>query len=97
MTPQRTIEKTASLEGVGLHKGTPSKILFHPAEANHGIVFRRVDLPGQPLIPARLENVRHAHRGTTIGAGDAVIHTVEHLLAAVVGLGIDNLLIDRRR
>jgi UDP-3-O-[3-hydroxymyristoyl] N-acetylglucosamine deacetylase/3-hydroxyacyl-[acyl-carrier-protein] dehydratase len=94
MTLQQTIATTSALEGIGLHKGTPSRLLFRPAESNHGIVFRRMDLPDQPVIPAKLENVRQAHRGTTIGVGNAVVHTVEHVLAAVVGLGIDNIIIE---
>lgn len=94
MNKQTTIERTVKLAGKGLHKGNPSVIVFLPAEANHGIVFRRSDLPEQPLISATLGNVQHAHRGTTIGRAGAVVHTVEHVLASVMGLGIDNVLIE---
>jgi UDP-3-O-[3-hydroxymyristoyl] N-acetylglucosamine deacetylase/3-hydroxyacyl-[acyl-carrier-protein] dehydratase len=67
---------------------------FKPAPADHGIVFCRVDLPGKPLIPADVDHVVDVSRGTTIAIGNARVHTVEHALAAMVGLGIDNLLIE---
>jgi UDP-3-O-[3-hydroxymyristoyl] N-acetylglucosamine deacetylase / 3-hydroxyacyl-[acyl-carrier-protein] dehydratase len=91
---QRTIEKVVRLEGVGLHTGNPSTIEFHPAAADHGIRFVRRDLEGAPEIPALVDLVTDISRGTTISHGGASVHTVEHVLAAVVGLEIDNVRIE---
>lgn len=91
---QKTIAQEASLSGVGLHTGSLTTLTFKPAPANHGIVFCRVDLPGKPLVPADVDHVVDVSRGTTIGIGAAHVHTVEHALAAMVGLGIDNLYIE---
>ena len=88
---QNTIAKEVELEGVGLHTGNKSKISFRPAPANTGIRFFRSDLPGVPMIPARLDFVLTTVRGTNLGLGDAKVHTVEHVLSACTGLGIDNL------
>ena len=67
---------------------------FKPAPANHGIRFQRVDLPGDPVVGALVENVQDTQRGTTIGEGAAVVHTVEHVLSTLAGLEIDNVLIE---
>ncbi|MBU1095570.1 MAG: UDP-3-O-[3-hydroxymyristoyl] N-acetylglucosamine deacetylase [Ignavibacteriae bacterium HGW-Ignavibacteriae-2] len=91
---QRTIDKTSSISGVGLHTGTSCTMTFKPAPENFGIKFIRVDLGGSPEIPATADYVVDTSRGTTIGIGDARVHTVEHVLAAVVGLQIDNLRIE---
>jgi len=88
--PQTTIAEEVRLEGVGLHTGNPSRITFRPAPANAGIRFFREDLPGCPMIPARLGFVVTTVRGTNIGLGEAKVHTVEHVLSALTGLGIDN-------
>lgn len=88
---QTTIEKEVSLEGIGLHTGNRSRVTFRPAPANTGVRFFRSDLPGCPMIPARLGFVVATVRGTNIGIGEARIHTVEHVLSAVTGLGIDNI------
>ena len=88
---QATVASTISLEGIGLHTGNPSRITFRPAPANAGIRFFREDLPGCPVIPARLGFVVATVRGTNIGLGEAKVHTVEHVLSAVTGIGIDNL------
>ncbi|MFA5138526.1 MAG: UDP-3-O-acyl-N-acetylglucosamine deacetylase [Elusimicrobiota bacterium] len=88
---QNTIQKETGLEGVGLHTGNPSRIIFRPAPPNTGIRFFRSDLPDCPMIPARLSCVVATVRGTNLGLGDAKVHTVEHVLAAVTGVGIDNL------
>jgi UDP-3-O-acyl N-acetylglucosamine deacetylase len=88
---QNTIERETRLQGVGLHTGNPSRITFRPAPPNTGIRFFRSDLPGCPMIPARLSCVVATVRGTNLGLGDAKVHTVEHVLAAVTGTGIDNL------
>ncbi|MDE1975930.1 MAG: UDP-3-O-acyl-N-acetylglucosamine deacetylase, partial [Elusimicrobia bacterium] len=87
---QTTIERETSLEGVGLHTGNRSKLTFRPAPANAGIRFFRTDLPGTPMIPARLHFVVTTVRGTNLGLGEAKVHTVEHVLSALTGVGIDN-------
>jgi UDP-3-O-[3-hydroxymyristoyl] N-acetylglucosamine deacetylase / 3-hydroxyacyl-[acyl-carrier-protein] dehydratase len=89
---QRTIKKTATYSGIGLHTGNKTSITFMPAPANSGIVFKRVDIKDSPKIPADVEHVIDISRGTTIGIGDVKIHTVEHVLAAISGLEIDNIL-----
>lgn len=91
---QRTIAKEVSMKGTGLHTGTECKLTFKPAPENHGIKFVRADLGGKPEIAAIADNVIDVSRGTTIGIGDAKIHTVEHVLAAIVGLQIDNVIIE---
>ncbi len=91
---QRTIKQPISLSGIGLHTGNESKLTFRPAPVNTGIRFIRVDLPGQPEIPADIEHVVDISRGTTIGINDTKIHTVEHVLAAIFGLEIDNIFVE---
>lgn len=91
---QRTIAKAVSMEGTGLHTGTTCTMTFKPAPENFGIRFVRTDLGGNPEIPAIADNVIDVSRGTTIGIGDAKVHTVEHVLAAIVGLQIDNIIIE---
>lgn len=88
---QTTIAQEISLEGVGLHTGCKTQLTFRPAPANTGIRFFRTDLPGTPMIPARLAFVVATVRGTNIGLHEAKVHTVEHVLSAATGLGIDNL------
>ncbi len=88
---QATIKHEVELEGIGLHTGNKSKITFRPAPANTGIRFFRSDLPGIPMIPARLGFVVTTVRGTNLALGDARVHTVEHVLSACTGLGIDNI------
>ena len=90
---QRTINEEGNLEGIGLHTGKKSKLKFVPAIINHGIKFQRIDLDGMPIVDADVNNVIAVERGTTIKQNDATISTVEHLLAAIVGLQIDNILI----
>lgn len=90
---QRTINNEGSIEGIGLHSGKKSTIKFIPALINHGIKFQRVDIDGMPIINADVDNVIAVERGTTIKQNDATVSTVEHLLAAIVGLQIDNILI----
>ncbi|MHB1687207.1 MAG: bifunctional UDP-3-O-[3-hydroxymyristoyl] N-acetylglucosamine deacetylase/3-hydroxyacyl-ACP dehydratase [Ignavibacteriaceae bacterium] len=91
---QRTIAKPVSMSGTGLHTGTSCTMTFKPAPENYGIKFVRVDLGGAPEIPAIADNVVDVSRGTTLGIGEAKVHTVEHVLAAVVGLQIDNIIIE---
>ncbi len=91
---QRTIAKPVSLSGIGLHTGTSCTMTFKPAKENYGIRFVRTDLGGNPEITAVADNVVDISRGTTLGIGEAKVHTVEHVLAAVVGLQIDNIIIE---
>jgi UDP-3-O-[3-hydroxymyristoyl] N-acetylglucosamine deacetylase len=89
---QRTIRRPTSLEGVGLHSGKPARITLRPAPPHSGIVFR-VAGHDEP-IPATPDNVVDSHYATTVGRNGTRVQTVEHLLAAAAGLGIDNLLVD---
>jgi UDP-3-O-[3-hydroxymyristoyl] N-acetylglucosamine deacetylase/3-hydroxyacyl-[acyl-carrier-protein] dehydratase len=91
---QRTVKHVSKLEGVGLHTGNSSTIEFHPAPENYGIRFIRRDLPGAPEIEAVADHVTDISRGTTLSVGDASVHTVEHVLAAVAGLEFDNVRIE---
>ena len=91
---QRTIKKVTSVKGTGLHTGNEVTLTFNPAPAGHGIKFRRVDLDDQPMIDADVMNVVETARGTTLQQNGAAINTCEHVLAAVRGMGIDNLIID---
>jgi UDP-3-O-[3-hydroxymyristoyl] N-acetylglucosamine deacetylase/3-hydroxyacyl-[acyl-carrier-protein] dehydratase len=91
---QHTLKSEVSFEGVGLHTGEISRIIFKPAPENHGFVYKRMDLPDQPLVPANIDYVTEQERGTTLGIGDVKIHTVEHSLAALAGLQIDNVLME---
>ncbi len=94
LVQQRTIRQPVTMHGVGLHTGAPSTMTFRPAPENYGIRFRRVDMGGSPEIPADVDHVVDVARGTTLGVGEARVHTVEHVLAALVGLQVDNVLID---
>jgi UDP-3-O-[3-hydroxymyristoyl] N-acetylglucosamine deacetylase/3-hydroxyacyl-[acyl-carrier-protein] dehydratase len=91
---QRTIRREARVSGVGLHTGNRSNLVFRPAAAGTGIVFVRTDLPGAPRIPADVTHVVGLDRGTSLGTDGAKVHTVEHVLAAVTALGIDNLIVE---
>jgi UDP-3-O-[3-hydroxymyristoyl] N-acetylglucosamine deacetylase/3-hydroxyacyl-[acyl-carrier-protein] dehydratase len=91
---QRTISKEVALDGVGVHSGESASLTFRPAEPDTGIRFRRVDLDGEPEIPADLDHVVETELGTTLGAGEAKVLTVEHLLASLAALSIDNVMID---
>ncbi len=87
---QRTIKEPVQFSGVGLHTGNPSTITFHPAPENYGYKFVRLDVPNSPEIPALVDNVVDIARGTTLAVDGVQVHTVEHVLAALVGLQIDN-------
>ena len=91
---QTTISSSISLEGVGIHTGKDVKLTFNPAEPDTGYVFKRVDLKGQPLIEALSKYVVNTHRGTTLEKRGIKLKTIEHVLAALVGLEIDNVLIE---
>ncbi|HRE66725.1 MAG TPA: bifunctional UDP-3-O-[3-hydroxymyristoyl] N-acetylglucosamine deacetylase/3-hydroxyacyl-ACP dehydratase [Cyclobacteriaceae bacterium] len=90
---QQTIKKSVTLSGVGLHTGVQTNMTFLPAKPNHGIKFQRIDLPGMPIIDADCDRVVDVSRGTTIEQSGARVSTIEHTLAALVGLEIDNVLI----
>mgnify|MGYP001590597720 FL=1 len=94
MERQKTIAREASFSGIGLHTGNLTTITFKPAPPNSGITFIRADLPDRPAIKADVDNVVDVSYGTTIGINGVKVHTVEHVLAAIAGLGIDNLNID---
>ncbi len=91
---QKTIQKEISLSGVGLHTGNKVTMTFKPTPENHGFAFKRVDLEGCPTIEARAEYVVNTQRGTNLEKNGVLIQTSEHVLAAAVGLDIDNLLIE---
>jgi UDP-3-O-acyl N-acetylglucosamine deacetylase len=91
---QRTTERPAELRGVGFITGTPVRVRFLPAPADSGVVFRRVDLPGGPVVAARAANVTGTQRRTTLGPPAQGITLVEHLLAALAGLRIDNCTVE---
>jgi UDP-3-O-[3-hydroxymyristoyl] N-acetylglucosamine deacetylase / 3-hydroxyacyl-[acyl-carrier-protein] dehydratase len=90
---QHTIGRQVAVNGVGLHTGVVTTMTFVPAPPNHGYKFQRMDLEGQPIIDADVDNVVDVSRGTTLEQGGARVFTVEHVLAALVGLEIDNVLI----
>lgn len=91
---QRTIANSFSLSGVGLHSGVKVNLTFKPAPEGHGVKFKCTDLEGEPVINVDANRVVSTDRSTTIGSGDATVSTVEHLLSAVSGLRIDNLLVE---
>jgi len=94
MLGQRTVGAKVSCTGIGLHSGQKIDLTINPAEPGTGIYFVRTDLPDQPRIQAHATNVSATNNNTTIGSGVEVVHTVEHLLAVLFGLGIDNALIE---
>lgn len=91
---QTTLKAPVSLSGVGLHSGVSVTVTLHPAEANHYYKFRRTDIEGQPIIEADCDLVTDTSRGTTLEKNGATVSTIEHVLAALVGMEIDNVLID---
>jgi UDP-3-O-[3-hydroxymyristoyl] N-acetylglucosamine deacetylase / 3-hydroxyacyl-[acyl-carrier-protein] dehydratase len=91
---QRTIANEAKISGTGLHTGCNTNLTFKPAHENSGIIFRRTDTPEPVDIPATIEFVDSISRGTILGRSGVKVHTVEHVLAAVSGLNIDNIIIE---
>ena len=81
------------MRGVGLHTGVETRLTFSPAPPGHGVTFVRTDLEHSPEVPADIDHVVDLERGTTIGIGPARINTVEHVLAAIAGLQIDNVIV----
>ena len=93
MEHQRTLAKSASLTGSALHNGGKVTLTLHPAPAGHGYKFQRTDLPDEPVIDALVDHVKTVERATPLSQGHAKIQTVEHVLSALAGLGVDNALI----
>ncbi len=91
---QQTIKKSVTVAGVGLHTGQQVEMTFHPAPPNHGYKFRRTDVAGEPVIEADADLVIDTARGTTIARNGVKVSTIEHTLAALVGMGVDNVMID---
>jgi UDP-3-O-[3-hydroxymyristoyl] N-acetylglucosamine deacetylase/3-hydroxyacyl-[acyl-carrier-protein] dehydratase len=89
-----TIARPATLRGVGLHLGADCTLTFRPGAPGTGVVFRRVDRPGAPEVPALVAHAVESERRTVLGHGDDALHTVEHVLAAVAGIGVDDLCIE---
>jgi UDP-3-O-[3-hydroxymyristoyl] N-acetylglucosamine deacetylase/3-hydroxyacyl-[acyl-carrier-protein] dehydratase len=91
---RKTLARPVVLEGIGLHLGVQCRITFQPAPSGQGIYFRRSDCPGLPRIRAHVSEVSGSDRNTQLGKGAHAVHTVEHVLAAVTGMGIDDVTID---
>ena len=91
---QHTLSASVSISGTGLHTGVLVDMTLKPANPGYGIQFQRIDLPNKPVIKADCDLVTDTSRGTTLQVDDAKISTVEHILAALVGLGVDNVLIE---
>jgi len=91
---QKTLKETITVSGAGLHTGQEVTLTFRPAPENHGFKFRRIDLPGQPVIDADADFVVDTSRGTTIEHNGTRVSTIEHVLAALTGMDLDNVLID---
>jgi UDP-3-O-[3-hydroxymyristoyl] N-acetylglucosamine deacetylase / 3-hydroxyacyl-[acyl-carrier-protein] dehydratase len=91
---QQTLAKSASLKGTSLHTGEEVSVTLKPAPIDHGIKFKRTDLSDEPTVEARIENIRLVERATTLAEGNVKVHTVEHLLSALHGMGVDNAIVE---
>ena len=91
---QQTVGKIAGFTGTALHTGEKVTLRLHPAPVDHGIKFRRKDLQDEPTIDAKIENLKTVERATTIGEGSVRVHTVEHVLAALSAMGVDNAIVE---
>src|SRR4029450_8535965 len=91
---QHTLSNSVSISGTGLHTGINVDMTLKPANPGFGFQFQRIDLPGQPIIKADWDLVTDTSRGTTLEANGAKVSTVEHVLAALVGMGVDNCLLE---
>src|SRR3954470_11589767 len=91
---QQTVGKTAGFTGVALHTGEKVTLRLHAAPVDHGIKFKRKDLQDEPTIDAKIENLKTVERATTIGEGSVRVHTVEHVLAALSAMGVDNAVVE---
>ena len=94
MIKQRTIKQTASAVGIGLHSGRKVKLVMRPAPPDTGIVFRRVDITPAVDLPSRAESVNDTRLATTLNEGKVIVSTIEHLMSALNGLAIDNLIVE---
>lgn len=94
MSKQHTLKESFCLSGKGLHTGLAINIKFHPAPDNHGYKIKRVDLEGEPILDALAENVGATQRGTVLVKGDIQVSTIEHAMAALYAMGVDNCLIE---
>ena len=94
MQLQQTLKNNYTFEGKGLHTGKVARMTVCPAPADTGIVFRRTDLGEDALVPALAENVSNTARSTTVSSGNASVSTIEHILSALTGMGVDNAYID---
>ena len=94
LVKQQTLQKPVSIKGKGLHTGVEVELTLRPASENHGYKFKRIDLEGQPVISAIADNVTDASRGTTIEENGVKVSTIEHVLAALWGMDVDNALIE---
>lgn len=91
---QQTLAQNVALSGTGVHSGKKNNIMVKPARENHGIKFRRVDLPGSQKIPALFKRVVDTSLATVLGVNGTIVSTIEHLMASFAGLGIDNALVE---
>src|SRR3989454_7345492 len=91
---QHTLGKAAGFSGTSLHTGEKVTLRLHPAPVDHGIKFKRKDLPDEPTIDAEIENPKTVERGATMGEGSVRVHTVEHVLAALSAMDVDNAIVE---
>src|ERR1700738_2465641 len=91
---QHTLGKTAGFSGTSLHTGEKASLKLHPAPVDHGIKFKRKDLQDEPTVDAKIGNLKTVERATTIGEGSVRVHTVEHVLAALSAMGVDNAIVE---
>jgi UDP-3-O-[3-hydroxymyristoyl] N-acetylglucosamine deacetylase/3-hydroxyacyl-[acyl-carrier-protein] dehydratase len=91
---QRTLKEKISFSGIGLHTGAMVNMTIHPAPVNHWFIFKRIDVEGSPIIKADVNNVVDTSRGTVLQQNGVRVHTTEHILSALVGMGIDNAIIE---
>src|SRR5438094_6836407 len=91
---QHTLGKAASFSGTALHTGEKVTLKLQPAPVDHGIKFKRKDLQEEPTIDARIDNLKTVERATTIGEGSVRVHTVEHVLSALLAMGVDNAMVE---
>jgi UDP-3-O-[3-hydroxymyristoyl] N-acetylglucosamine deacetylase/3-hydroxyacyl-[acyl-carrier-protein] dehydratase len=91
---QHTVGKSAVFSGTSLHAGEKVSLKLHPAPVDHGIKFKRKDLQDEPTIDAKIDNLKTVERATTIGEGSVRVHTIEHVLAALWAMGIDNAIVE---
>src|ERR1700736_5504912 len=91
---QHTLAKSAGFTGTSLHTGENVSLKLQPAPADHGIKFKRKDLQDEPTIDAKIDNLKTVERSTTIGEGSVRVHTVEHVLAALFAMGVDNAIVE---